>query len=78
MYNGSRVFAACSSDRSSDGRAATPKTCDQWITDCRLKTYHEFQFLPSGLHHHFTTPPLRVLHIGAASDGVLLIPTAPN
>ena len=25
MYNGNRVFAACSSDRSSDGRAATPK-----------------------------------------------------
>ena len=40
VYKGSRVFAAYSSDRSCDGRAATRKACAQWITVRRLKSRH--------------------------------------
>src|SRR5262245_42427044 len=42
---GSRVFAACSSDRSSDGRAATQKACARWIIKCPPKTCREPNFL---------------------------------
>ena len=65
------MFAACSSDRSSDGRAATRKACAQW-TILSSEDLPRAQFLAE---RAFTTLQ-RFLHVEAVSGGVLLIAAA--